>query len=265
MQGDRLQSFWKKYNNDPIQIPMAAGAVPFAYNLPEIKGQELRLSRQAYCGIVTGKVTQWNDPLIAKANPDLKLPDQNITFAHRSDGSGTTFIFVNHIAAACPEWKAGVGTSVNWPAGVGAQGNEGVSAQIQQNPGTIGYIESAYAKLNQIPTAILENASGQYIQASSDSAAAVFENVEIPEDFALLVPDPKNEKAFPIAGLTWILVYPQYNDAQRWQALRGVLEWSLTDGQPITEELGYIPMPESIVKRIRQVLDERVQTQTAKN
>lgn len=258
--GDRLESFRKKYNAEPIQIPMAAGAVPLAYNLPEIKGQELRLSRQAYCGIVEGKVTRWNDPLIAQANPGLNLPDRPITFAHRSDGSGTTFIFVNHVNEACPNWPGGVGTSVNWPTGVGAQGNEGVSAQIQQNEGTIGYIEYAYAKLNNIPMAVLENASGQYVAPSAESAAAVFEGVEIPEDFGLLVPDSNNPEAFPIAGLTWILVYPQYNDQSRYQAMRNVFEWGLTEGRPITEELGYIPMPDSIVERIRQVLDERVQT-----
>ncbi len=257
--GDRLESFRKKYNAEPIQIPMAAGAVPLAYNLPEIKGQELRLSRAAYCGIVTGKVTRWNDPQIAKANPGVNLPDRPLTFAHRSDGSGTTFIFVNHIDAACPDWQAGVGTSVNWPTGVGAQGNEGVSAQIQQNEGTIGYIEYAYAKLNQIPTALLENASGQLVAPTSESASAVFENVEIPKDFGLLVPDPKSPEAFPIAGLTWIMVYPQYQDKQKFTALRNVLMWSLTDGRPITEELGYIPMPENIVKRVEDVLENQVQ------
>jgi phosphate transport system substrate-binding protein len=258
IQGDRLESFRQKYNAEPIQVPMAGGAVPFAYNLPEIEGQELRLSRQAYCGIVTGQVTQWNDPLIAQANPNLNLPNRAITFAHRSDGSGTTFIFVNHINTACPNWQAGVGTSVNWPTGVGAQGNEGVAAQIQQNEGTIGYIEASYAKLNNIPTALLENASGQYVAATPESASAIFKDVEIPEDFALLVPDPKNPEAFPIGGLTWILVYPTYQDANKWQAMRNVFEWALTDGRSITEELGYIPMPDNIIQRIRQVFDERV-------
>ncbi|WP_339377314.1 phosphate ABC transporter substrate-binding protein PstS [Gloeocapsopsis dulcis] len=259
IQGDRLASFKQKYNADPIQVPMAAGAVPLAYNLPEIEGQELRLPREAYCGIVTGQVTRWNDPSIAQANPDLNLPDRAITFAHRSDGSGTTFIFVNHVDTACPNWQAGVGTSVNWPTGVGAQGNEGVAAQIQQNEGTIGYIEYAYAKLNEIPTALLENASGEFVGPTPESASAVFDGEEIPEDFALLVPDSDNPAAFPIAGLTWILVYPTYEDANKWQAMRNVFEWSLTEGRPITEELGYIPMPDSIVQRIRQVFDERVQ------
>ncbi len=258
IEGDRLESFRAAYNAEPIQVPMAAGAVPFAYNLPEIEGQELRLPREAYCGIVEGTITRWNDPILTAANPDLELPDRELVFAHRSDGSGTTFIFVNHINAACPDWPAGVGTSVDWPRGVGAQGNEGVSAQIQQNEGTIGYTEYAYAKLNNIPTALLENASGEFVGPSAESAAAVFSGVEVPEDFGLLVPDSDNPEAFPIAGLTWILVYPEYEDAAEYQALRNVIEWSLTEGRPIAEELGYIPMPDDIVARVLETLDERV-------
>ncbi|MBE9189910.1 phosphate ABC transporter substrate-binding protein PstS [Gloeocapsopsis crepidinum LEGE 06123] len=258
IQGDRLEAFRQKYNAEPIQVPTVAGAVVLAYNLPEIEGQELRLSREAYCGIVTGQVTQWNDPLIAQANPNINLPDRAITFARRADGSGTTFIFTNHIDTACPGWEAGVGTSVDWPTGVGAQGNEGVAAQIQQNEGTIGYIEYAYSKLNNIPAAALENASGEYVAPTPESAGAIFEGAEIPEDFALLVPDPKNPEAFPIAGLTWVLVYPTYDDPEKWKALQNVLEWSLTEGRPIAEELGYVPLPESVVERVQQVLAERV-------
>jgi phosphate transport system substrate-binding protein len=260
IQGERLESFRKKYNAEPIQVPMAAGAVPLAYNLPELEGQELRLSREAYCGIVEGEVTRWNDPLIAAANPNLTLPDRPVVFAHRSDGSGTTFIFTNHIKEACPGWTGGVGTSVNWPTGVGAQGNEGVAAQIQQNEGTIGYIEYAYAKLNNIPAALLENASGEFVAPTPESASAVFDGVDVPEDYALLVPDSENPAAFPIAGLTWVLVYPQYQDAEKYQALQNVLEWSLTEGRPIAEELGYIPIPESLAQRVVTTLEEKVTT-----
>ncbi|MBW4648041.1 MAG: phosphate ABC transporter substrate-binding protein PstS [Kastovskya adunca ATA6-11-RM4] len=260
IQGERLESFRQKYNAEPIQVPMAAGAVPLAYNLPELEGQELRLSREAYCGIVEGEVTRWNDPLIAAANPNLTLPDRPVVFAHRSDGSGTTFIFTNHIKEACPGWTGGVGTSVNWPTGVGAQGNEGVAAQIQQNEGTIGYIEYAYAKLNNIPAALLENASGEFVAPTPESASAVFDGVDVPEDYALLVPDSENPAAFPIAGLTWVLVYPQYQDAEKYQALQNVLEWSLTEGRPIAEELGYIPIPESLAQRVVTTLEEKVTT-----
>jgi phosphate transport system substrate-binding protein len=256
IEGDRLESFRQQYNAEPIQVPMAGGAVVLAYNLPEVEGEELRLSREAYCGIATGEITQWNDPAIVAENEGLDLPDRDIVFAHRSDGSGTTFIFVNHLDSACPNWQAGVGTSVDWPTGQGGQGNEGVTALIQQNEGAIGYVEYAYAKLNDIPMATLENASGNFIEPSPEAAAAAFEDVEIPEDFGLLVPDPENDQAFPIAGLTWILVYPEYDDPQRWQTLRNVLEWALTDGRDITAELDYVPMPDSVVQRIQERLDE---------
>jgi len=251
--GARLEAFRAKYNTDPIQVPMAGGAVVLAYNLPGV--DELRISREVLCGIVEGKITRWNDPKIAAANPGKTLPDKEITWAHRSDGSGTTFIFVNHINAACPDWPAGVGTSVDWPTGVGGQGNEGVAAQIQQNEGTIGYIEYAYAKLNNIPRVLLENKSGNFIYPSPEAASKAFEGTEIPEDFGLLVPDPENPDAYPIAGLTWIMVYPEYSDAKKWEALKGVLLWALTDGKTIAEQLDYVAMPEDIVTRVKTVLE----------
>ena len=262
-QEERLEAFRKKYNEEPIQVPTVGGAVAMAYNLPAIEGQELRLSREAFCGIVEGRIKQWNDPLIAKENPDLKLPDNPITFARRSDGSGTTFIFTNHVDTACPGWQAGVGTSVNWPAGIGAQGNEGVAAQIQQNEGTIGYVEYAYAELNDIPMALLQNAAGEFVAPTPESAGAAFEDVEIPEDFALLVPDPKNAKAYPIAGLTWLLIYPEYQEKERLEALRNVITWSLNEGRSIATELGYVPLPESVVDRVEEVLQNEVTAASA--
>lgn len=254
--GDRLESFRNQYGYDPIQVPMAGGAVVFAYNIPGIEDGELNLSRDVYCGIVQGDITNWNDPAIAADNTNLDLPDLPIIFAHRSDGSGTTFIFVNHINAACPDWPAGVGTSVDWPTGQGGQGNEGVAALVQQNEGALGYVEYAYAKLNEIPAANVENASGNFVYPSPEAASAAFDNVEIPEDFGLLVPDPEGEDAFPIAGLTWMMIYREYDDPQRWETLRNVMEWALTNGRNITEELDYVPMPDGIVERIREVLNE---------
>ncbi len=256
IEGNRLKSFQSKYNYEPIQVPMAGGFLAFAYNLPGVNDGQLRLSREVYCGIVQGNITNWNDPAIAKVNPNLKLPNLPILWSHRSDGSGTTFIFVNHINAACPKWPSGVGTSVKWPVGQGGQGNEGVSALIQQNKGAIGYVEYAYAKLNKLPAAEIENAAGNFIYPSAKAASTALENAEIPEDFGLTVPDPKGENAYPIVGLTWILVYRQYNDPQKWESLRKVMEWSLTDGQSITTELDYVPMPGSIINRIRERLDQ---------
>lgn len=254
IKGDRLASFKAKYNADPIQVPMAGGAVVLAYNLPGVEG--LKISREVKCGIVEGKITKWNDPKLVADNPGVTLPDKPITFAHRSDGSGTTFIFVNHIAAACPNWGAdNVGTSVDWPVGVGGQGNEGVAAQIQQNEGTIGYVEFAYAKLNNISMAQVQNKAGNFIVPSPESASKAFEGVEVPADFGLLVPDPENPEAFPIAGLTWIMIYPEYADAKKWEALKGTMIWALTEGKSITQQLDYVPMPDDIVERVKTVLD----------
>ncbi|QSF49235.1 phosphate ABC transporter substrate-binding protein PstS [Thermosynechococcus sp. TA-1] len=253
--GDRLKSFQERYKADPIQVPMVGGAVVFAYNLPGV--DELKLPRAVYCDIVMGKITRWNDPKLVAANEGKTLPDKPITFAHRSDGSGTTFIFTNHINTVCPGWPAGVGTSVNWPVGVGGQGNEGVAAQIQQNEGTIGYVEYAYAKLNNLPRALLENKAGNFVYPSPEAASKAFEGADVPEDFALLVPDPENPEAFPIAGLTWILVYPEYQDGRKWQALENVLLWALgNEGKSIAEQLDYVPMPDDIVARVKATLDK---------
>ncbi|MBW4654348.1 MAG: phosphate ABC transporter substrate-binding protein PstS [Kaiparowitsia implicata GSE-PSE-MK54-09C] len=257
IQGDRLESFKAAYDDaDPIQVPMAGGAVVLAYNLPDFTvEEEISLARETYCGIILGDITNWNDPAIAADNEGVEFPDLPITWAHRSDGSGTTFIFVNHVNEVCDGWEGGVGTSVDWPVGVGGQGNEGVAAQIQQNEGTIGYVEYAYAKLNEIPRASLENASGNFVYPDAEAASLAFEGVEVPEDFGLLVPDPSNADAYPIAGLTWILVYPEYENEATWETLKSILLWGLTDGQDITTELDYVPMPDSIVERVREVLD----------
>lgn len=252
------QSFVEQYDVDPIQVPMTGGLVVFAYNLEGI--DNLELSRDAYCSIVTGEVTNWNDPVIAEANPNVDLPDQQINWVHRSDGSGTTFLFVNHIAEACPNWTAGVGKSVEWPAGIGAKGNEGIAAQVQQTQGAIGYVEYAYASENDISMAALENAAGSIIEPTPEAAARVFEGAEVPEDFALLVPDPEGEEAYPIAGLTWLLIYPDYNDPETAAAIQQVVSWSLNNGDDIARELGYIPLPNEVEERVLATLDQRLAT-----
>ncbi len=253
---DRTKSFIDAYGYDPIQIPIVGGHVSFSYNLPGIGDEELSLSREAYCGIVTGEITQWSDPLIAAANPGLDIPDLPITFAHRSDGSGTTFVFVNHIDTVCPSWQAGVGTSVDWPVGIGGQGNEGVAATIQQNEGAIGYLSYAYAALNDISSALVENQAGNFMQPTPENAANALLDEEVPEDFALLVPDPTGEDSYPIVGLVWVMIYESYDDDAKWQAMRDVFEWSLgPDGQALTEELLFVPLPDALVQRVQEVFD----------
>lgn len=253
---DRMQSFADAYPFAPIQLPIVGGHVSWSYNLPGIEDQELRLSREVYCGIATGDITQWSDPAIAEINPDLDIPDLPITFAHRSDGSGTTFVFVNHLDTVCDNWEAGVGTSVDWPVGIGGQGNEGVAAAIQQNEGAIGYLSYSYAALNDISSALVENQAGNFMEPTPENAANALLDAEVPEDFALLVPDPAGEDAYPIVGLVWVMIYQEYDDDAKWQALREVFEWSLgPDGQALTEELLYVPLPDPLVQRIQEVFD----------
>ncbi|WP_008308322.1 phosphate ABC transporter substrate-binding protein PstS [Leptolyngbya sp. PCC 6406] len=254
---DRMKSFSDAYPYEPLQLPLVGGYVVFAHSIPGIGDDEMRLSRETYCGIVNGDITNWSDPAIAGDNDGLDFPDMEITWVHRSDGSGTTFVFSNHIDTVCPQWQAGVGTSIEWPVGIGGQGNEGVAAGIQQTEGAIGYLSYAYAQLNDIPVSRIENQAGNYPETLPANASLAFEGEEVPDDFGLLVPDPANPDAYPIAGLVWVMVYREYEDAEKWQALKEVIEWTLSpDGVALTEELFYVPMPATLVDRIMEALDE---------
>ncbi len=245
--------FKTKFSAEPIQVPMTGGSVVFAYNLDGVK--DLKLSRAAYCGIAAGKITKWNDPALTKANPGSKLPDQTIQFVHRSDGSGTTFQLTNHLKAACPTWTAGVNKSVSWPQGMtGAKGNEGVAAQIKQTPNAIGYVEYSFAKQTDMSMASIENKSGKLIAPSPAAGAEAFVGEKMPADLALLVPDSANSKAYPISGLTWLLLYPQSKDAAKQTALKAVVEWSLSTGKATATELGYVPLEDSLVAKVKAEL-----------
>ena len=253
---EEKQQFESSYGQAPIQVPMTAGSVVFAYNLPGV--DNLELPRDVYCSIVNGEITNWSDAAIAEANPSASLPDTPITWIRRSDGSGTTFLFTNHIATACPNWQGGAAKTVEWPTGIGAKGNEGIAAQVLQTEGGIGYVEYAYAKENDISAAAIENASGNIIVPSPEAASIVFEGETIPEDFALTVPDPANPDAYPIAGLTWLLLYPEYDDPNKAQAIQNVVEWALNSGDEYATQLGYIPLPQDVEQRVVQTVQEAV-------
>ncbi len=231
-----------------IQVPSTGLFVVFAYNAEGI--DDLKLSRDVYCGIVDGSITTWNDPKIAAVNAGVNLPDAPVTFVHRSDGSGTTSIFTKHIEKACPNWKAGAGKAVEWPGGTGAKGNEGVTAQIQQTPGAIGYIEYSYAAENGLTMASLENKAGEFIKPTPESAGKAISGVPLPEDFALDVPDPEGKEAYPIVSLTWLLMYENYPDPAKAEELKKFLAWALKDGKPAAEQLGYIPLPDDVVAKV---------------
>jgi len=237
----------------PIQIPSTGLFIVFAYNLPDVP--ELKLSRESFCGIVDGSVKTWSDPKIAKDNAGAKLPKDNITFVHRSDGSGTTSIFTKHIVKACPSWKAGDGKTVEWPTGTGAKGNEGVTAEIQKTPGAIGYTEFSYAKGAGLTMATVQNKAGEFIKPSPESAAKALEGAKIPEDFALKVPDPEAKGAYPIVSLTWLLLYEQYDSPEKAKAIKAFVAWALKDGKPFAEDLGYLPLPSEVVTKVTGALE----------
>ena len=236
-------------------LPITAGSIVLAYNLPDVP--ELKLSRQAYVDILMGKIKKWNDSAIAKLNPDAKLPDSNIAVVHRSDGSGTTGVFTKHLSAISPEWseKVGSGKTVEWPTGVGAKGNEGVTAQILQTEGSLGYIEYGYAKQQDIPTATLENKAGKYVAPSDESAADALSAATLPENLRAFVTDPEGEASYPIVTYTWLLAYENYDDPDKLQAFKEVVNWSLTEGQAYAGDLGYIPLPDNVVEKVQSKLD----------
>ncbi|HEY9822874.1 MAG TPA: phosphate ABC transporter substrate-binding protein PstS [Candidatus Sericytochromatia bacterium] len=238
-------------------LPMTAGSIVLAYNLPEVTG-EVKLPRQVYTDILLGKIKNWNDPAIAKANSGVKLPDQAITVVHRSDGSGTTGVFTKHLSTISPEWKTkvGDGKTVQWPAGVGAKGNEGVTAQIQQTKGAVGYVEYGYAKNNNLKFAALENKDGKFVVPTDQSASKTLEAVKLPDNLRAFITDPEGAEAYPIVTYTWMLVPKKVSDPEKAKAIEAMVEYGLTDGQKITGELGYVPLPKAVVEKVAAAADQ---------
>jgi phosphate transport system substrate-binding protein len=239
-----------------LLLPVSAGGIVLAYNVPGV--DELKLPRRVYADILLGKIKKWNDPAIAKANPDAKLTDQNITVVHRSDGSGTTGVFTKHLSAISPEWKTkvGEGKTVQWPTGVGAKGNEGVTAQIQQTPGAIGYIEYGYAKQNNLKAAALENKAGKFVSYNDQSASKTLEAVQLPENLRAFIPDPEGDESYPVVSYTWLLVHQKYSDPTKAKAIEGMIEYALTEGQKVAPELGYVPLPKNVAQKVAAAADK---------
>ncbi len=234
-----------------IHFPTVAGAVVLAYNLPEAT-QPVKLTPAAIVDIFMGRIKKWNDPKIASANPGVTLPASNVLPVHRSDGSGTTNIFVTYHSAVSSEWKSkvGAGTSVSWPAGVGGKGNEGVTGTIRQSPGSIGYVELAYAQQNNLPVAEVQNASGQFVApslASTTSAVRGFAS-ELQQDVRTPIVNSSAADAYPIAGLTYLLVYQEVPDEKKGKALAGFIDWAMSDGQQVVEQLSYAKLPDEVIQ-----------------
>jgi phosphate transport system substrate-binding protein len=232
-------------------LPMTAGAIVLTYNLDGVPN--LKLSRQAYSGIFLGKVKKWNDPLIAKANPGVKLPDQTINVVVRADSSGTTFVFTKHLCAISEEFAKSPGENnmPNWAVGTRSKGNEGVTASVQTTPGSIGYIEYGYALSQKLPMAQLENKSGNFVAASTESGSAALASTQMPDDLVVWVSDPDAKDAYPIVTYTWLICYKQYSDKQKFDLLQNLLQYCLSDGQKDSEALGYIPLPPAVVEKVK--------------
>src|SRR5215469_16916211 len=238
-----------------ILLPMTAGSVVLAYNLPG-GPSDLKLSRDAYVAIFLGKITTWNDPMIAKSNPGTTMPNTKITVVTRSDGSGTTFVFTSHLTAISDAWKSGpgAGKSVNFPVGVAGKGNPGVTALIKQTPGAIGYVEYGYAKQTGMPIATLENKSGKFVTVSQESEKAALKS-ELPENLRAWISDPDEPGAYPIVTYTWILAHQKYSDPKIATALKAVLNYGLTTGQGFSADLGYIPLPKRVIEQVTKAVD----------
>ena len=233
-----------------LHLPTVLGAVVPVYNVPGVTA-ELKFTGPLLADMYLGKVKKWNDPAIAKLNAGVTLPATDITIVHRSDGSGTTYIFVDYLSKVSPAFKTtvGVNTSVNWPAGVGGKGNEGVTGLVSQSPGSLGYVELIYALQNKISFGTVQNAAGEFVKASVDSVtkAAAAASANMPADFRVSITNAEGAGSYPISSFTWILLYENPTDKAAAKAMVDFMRWALSDGQTYCADLGYAPLPDSVV------------------
>jgi phosphate transport system substrate-binding protein len=242
-----------------VMVPMTAGMVALAYNLPGI--DELRLSREAVLGIFSGEIRSWDDARIQASNPGVELPKKTVTPVVRRDSSGTTFILTNHLAAASPWWGGadgpGVSKQIDWPGNtMEVNYNGGVAQRVKVSEGAIGYMEYEFAERLGLPIATLQNRAGEFVAPEPPAGTAALASApEVPDDLRVFVPDPPGSGAYPIVGYTWVLLYERYPDAEKREALKDVVLWGLTEGQPIAEEMGYIPLPDAMVRLAQAKVD----------
>ncbi len=243
-----------------LHFPSVLGAVVLMYNLPELKTQNVRLSGPLIANIYLGKISRWNDPAISSLNPGLKFPDEAIQVVHRSDGSGTTYIFADYLSKVSPEWtsRVGRGTSLKWPAGLGGKGSEGVTGLVQQTPGAVGYVELTYALTNHIPVATILNHDGKWIAPSLKgvTAAAAGASANMPADFRVSITNEGGALAYPISSFTWLLVYKQQQDHTKGEAIVHFLRWALTEGQKDAAPLNYAPLPQAVISKELEALNQ---------
>ncbi|MDQ1389099.1 MAG: phosphate transport system substrate-binding protein [Acidobacteriaceae bacterium] len=241
-----------------LHLPTVLGADVPAYNIPGVTA-ELNFTPEALAGIFLGRISKWNDKAIANANPGVSLPDKDIIVVHRSDGSGTTYIWTDYLSKVSSDWQSqvGKGTSVKWPIGLGGKGNEGVAGMIRQLPGSIGYVELIYAVQNKIPYGPVKNAAGNSVKATLESVtAAAASSPKMPADFRVSITNAPGKLAYPISSFTWLLIPEQSKDAAKGKILADFLNWMVTDGQKMTEALSYAPLPESVVQKEKEAIKQ---------
>jgi phosphate transport system substrate-binding protein len=252
MNDDQLKQYRDKHGFGILHFPTVLGADVPTYNLPGVTAQ-LNFTPEALAGIFLGKVTKWNDPEIAKANAGVNLPGANIVVVHRSEGSGTTYVWTDYLSKISPEWKTKVGTaaSVNWPVGLGGKGNEGVSGQIQNTPNSLGYVELIYAIQNKMKYGKVKNSAGAFMSANlaSVTAAAQRASTSMPDDFRVSITNADGKDIYPISSFTWLLIPEKIADPAKKKAITDFLKWMLTDGQSLTEALDYAKLPKPVVDK----------------
>ncbi|MFZ0536512.1 MAG: phosphate ABC transporter substrate-binding protein PstS [Candidatus Sulfotelmatobacter sp.] len=256
--GPMTDEMLKEAKTKILHLPTVLGADVPAYNIPGVN-VELKFTPEALAGIFLGKITKWNDKELTSVNPGVNLPDKDIIVVHRSDGSGTTYIWTDYLSKISPEWQSqvGKGTSVKWPIGLGGKGNEGVAGSIRQLQGSIGYVELIYAVQNNIPYGSVKNAAGNFVKASLESVtAAAASSPKMPADFRVSITNAPGKEAYPISSFTWLLIPAQSKDAAKGKILADFLNWMITDGQKMTAALSYAPLPESVVAKEKEAIKQ---------
>jgi len=259
MNDDQIKAFQEKHNGIGIlHFPTVLGAAVPTYNVEGVT-TPLNFTPDALAGIFLGKVTKWNDPAITSVNKGVNLPATDILVVHRSDGSGTSYIWTDYLSKVSEEWKSKVskGTSVNWPVGLGGKGNEGVTGLVKQTPNSIGYVELIYAVQNNIPYGTVKNSSGNFVKAdlASVTAAASGAAKEMPDDFRVSITNAPGKTAYPISSFTWLLIPQKFQDAGKRDAVKGFLKWMLSDGQDSVETLSYAKLPKEVVEKEKKAIN----------
>jgi len=259
MSDEQLKAYQDKHGSGILHFPTVLGAVVPTYNIPGVD-TSLNFTPEALAGIFLGKVTKWNDPIIAGANKGVKLPDADIVVVHRADGSGTTYCWTDYLSKVSEEWKTKVskGTSPNWPVGLGGKGNEGVTGTVKNTPNSIGYVELIYAEANKIPYGSVKNTAGTFVKASlaSVSAAAAGAAKDMPDDFRVSITNAPGKDAYPISTFTWLLIPQKFSDAAKRDAMKGFVKWALNDGQNYAEGLSYAKLPKQVVAKELKAIDK---------